>query len=61
MFILSRINNYVTTLDDYGTEVNLNYFKKTNKHKTFFGGISTIIFFMMFIAFALFKGTLMLK
>ena len=61
MSIFSNFNNFVTSVDSYGTVVNFNYFKKSNKHQSFFGGISTIILLIFVVIFGLFKGILMLK
>ena len=61
MFILTTLNQLITSTDNYGSIVNFNYFKNSNKHKSFCGGISTILLIMFVTFFAIFKGVLMIK
>jgi hypothetical protein len=42
MFILTTLNQLITSTDNYGSIVNFNYFKNSNKHKSFCGGISNV-------------------
>jgi len=61
MFILKTLNHLVTSADNYGTVVNFNYFKHENKHKSLFGGITTIIGLIIVVFFLFFKGVSMIK
>jgi len=61
MFILTKLNNLITSTDNYGTIVNFNYFNNSNKYKSFCGGLSTILLLIFVAFFAIFKGVLMIK
>jgi len=47
--MLSRIKNGMINSDIFGYPVNLNFDKKDSYYKTLFGGILSIIFFLIII------------
>ena len=55
------MNHLVTSADNFGTVVNLNYFKNENKHKSLFGGITSILGLIFVIVFLFDKGVFMIK
>ena len=50
------VKSFFTPADNYGTAVNLNYFKSTNKHKSCCGGLTTMLGFGFLFAYAMFSG-----
>jgi len=61
MFIFKKFNSFIRSRDNYGTDVSLNFSGNSSKHKSWCGGISYIIFLLLLLTFALFKGILMLQ
>ena len=60
MFIFTKFNDLIT-MQDNGTVVNFNFFKNSNKHKSFCGGILSIVLLVCAVGFAGFKGLQMIK
>ena len=60
MFIFTKLNE-VVTMQDNGTVVNLIFFKNSNKHKSFCGGIFSIVLLVCSVGFGGFKGLQMIK
>ena len=44
MFILKKLNYFITSQDTNGAIANFNFFKNSNKHKSLFGGVLSIVF-----------------
>ena len=58
--MLSRIKNGMINSDIFGYPVNLNFDKKDSYYKTLFGGIFSIMFYLLIIYLGI-EGTLKIK
>ena len=58
--MLSKIKNGIIDSDIFGYPVNLNFDKKDSQHKTMFGGIFSIFFYLLIIYLSM-EGTLKIK
>ena len=61
MFVFNKLNSLITLQDTNGTVVNLNFSKNSNKHKSLWGGILSIISFVGAVLFISIKGVQMIK
>jgi hypothetical protein len=52
MFIFTKLSSSIRWCDNYGTDVVLNFIGDSNKHKSWIGGISTIILLIGVVTFA---------
>ena len=61
MFIFKKLNSLIITQDMNGTVVNFNFFKNSNKHKSFCGGLFSLIFLISLIYFGFTKFVQMIR